>query len=765
MKNKRFISVTALAALLALGGLVACGEEKPAEPDNPTNETGEKIKLTVAAADGKKKILKDETVQLTASAKDAKVEGITWTSTKPEVASVDANGVVKGLTKGSATIKAEKDGYDAGSISITVDYESIKVSAAGDKKELLIDETVQLSADKTGVTWESSNTAVATVDANGLVKAIKLGDATITAKKDFCNNGTIAIKVVRPAPTKVMQMENALHESADGWYSSTSSGSERGPGVTPVYSKENASGGTCVAYLGAGDKETVTFASSAAVKAEVVFFVGYYSSIENMGDVFDVKFNNLPVSIDGQAYESEDTTNYTYKAISLGEVDLIAGDNVLVLQVKDGASSVPYLDDVNVYAVGTTTITEKPADAPAEFTLNAETIAIEETDTATIVPSIDGCKFATTDDAVCTVSEAGVVTGVKAGSAKITVFKPGYKSMRVSVSVSEKMVAGSYKLEAEAAAKSADTITFRTPSSSSKASGDVTNAWPVGETLTFTFSATEAVERELNLVGRANPGDTGYTYTDVDLSKDIEVTVNGNKLTMEGTISGSTITPYSLGMINLVVGENTIVIKNLELAPTIDYLKIAPKAEAAPQEVIKEWDAKATEATLTKNADTANASYIRINSDYIKASLKDGSTIDRNAEYAADLVNPAEGSILGYKVNVEAAVAKAELWMEAEPNSQSSTWFGAKDNDNSRSQILNADASKYVPAQYRYAIKINGVEVPFTADGGNASGSKQWVKFAIGEFALNAGDNTIEIVGLGGYRAKIYNFKLVKVAE
>ncbi len=68
----------------------------------------------------------------------------------------------------------------------TIDTQSVAISA--DKTTLEIGETAQLTAvitpaDATGeITYESSNTAVATVDENGLVTAVAAGTATITAK-------------------------------------------------------------------------------------------------------------------------------------------------------------------------------------------------------------------------------------------------------------------------------------------------------------------------------------------------------------------------------------------------------------------------------------------------------------------------------------------------------------------------------------------------------------------------------------------------------
>ena len=78
--------------------------------------------------------------------------------------------------------------------------EKISVSAEGDKKNLILGETVQLYAkvgDQAleGVSWESKDATVASVSATGLVTSLKVGSTTITASKDGYKAGTINIKV------------------------------------------------------------------------------------------------------------------------------------------------------------------------------------------------------------------------------------------------------------------------------------------------------------------------------------------------------------------------------------------------------------------------------------------------------------------------------------------------------------------------------------------------------------------------------------------
>ena len=114
-----------------------------------------------------------------------------WESSDETVATVDASGLVTAVANGSATITATS-GSASGSAAVTVmqSADSVAVRPA-EASFAALGDTVRLSAeafDANGSTvagaefsWESSDEAVATVDASGLVTAVANGSATITA--------------------------------------------------------------------------------------------------------------------------------------------------------------------------------------------------------------------------------------------------------------------------------------------------------------------------------------------------------------------------------------------------------------------------------------------------------------------------------------------------------------------------------------------------------------------------------------------------------
>jgi uncharacterized protein YjdB len=160
-------------------------------------------------------VLQGQTVQLTATPKDASgtpLTGrvITWSSGNTAVATVSSSGLVTAVAGGSATIMATSEGKSGtAAISVTsVPVASVTVSPPS--ASVPQGQTVQLTAtpkDATGtpltgrvVTWSSGNTAVATVSSSGLVTGVGAGGpVTITATSEGQSGlASITVTVVVP---------------------------------------------------------------------------------------------------------------------------------------------------------------------------------------------------------------------------------------------------------------------------------------------------------------------------------------------------------------------------------------------------------------------------------------------------------------------------------------------------------------------------------------------------------------------------------------
>lgn len=462
----------------------------------------------------------------------------------------------------------------------------VTVKTADDKSSLtlVVGENGQLKASEEGVTWASNNEKVATVDQTGKVTAVAPGSAKISAAKEGFKTGELTVTVNRKPPIATLHMEDADHNAADGfWYNS------RGPELTPVYEKSSASDGTCIGYFGEGDVEVLKFTSSVAIKAELVLTMGHNNSFEPLSDIMDAKLNNVAIDLSAKNYvtDSDGQGGYTFQGVSLGEFDLVAGENALEFDLKGNA---PYLDDLMIYSETAATIAK--VDAPVKETIvmtnSEESLALTAGDTLQLTSATTGLSYNSRNTSVATVDENGLVTAVAKGSVVIEVYKAGMISAKVSLTVAEKITAGEIRVQAEDGTCDGAAITesgAETPTAiikRSTSSGETCTAqWAAEAVLVLNFDAANAGSFKLYLNGRAG-GQYG-TANIADLKAVIEVKVNDAALALpdELAISGRTFTDYLLGEVTLKAGANKIEIKAIgeaDTAPNIDFMKLVPNA-------------------------------------------------------------------------------------------------------------------------------------------------------------------------------------------
>lgn len=129
---------------------------------------------------------------------------VTYTSSNKSVATVNNKGVVTAKKAGTVTVTV-KSGTVSTKVTVKVTNPGITITSPANN--VYRGNTLKLTAKTTPagakVTWSTSNKAVATVSAKGVVKGIKYGSATITAKmtyngKTYTANYKINVKVLEP---------------------------------------------------------------------------------------------------------------------------------------------------------------------------------------------------------------------------------------------------------------------------------------------------------------------------------------------------------------------------------------------------------------------------------------------------------------------------------------------------------------------------------------------------------------------------------------
>ena len=156
------------------------------------------------------------TAQLSAEVRDQNGQAmagatVTWASSAAAVATVSASGLVTAVANGNATITATA-GDASGSATVSVAQEVSAVEVVPDTATVVVGDTLRLAATATdangqvvtGVAfaWASGDTAVAVVDASGLLTGVGAGQVEVTATAAAVT-GRAQLTVVAPLPTAV----------------------------------------------------------------------------------------------------------------------------------------------------------------------------------------------------------------------------------------------------------------------------------------------------------------------------------------------------------------------------------------------------------------------------------------------------------------------------------------------------------------------------------------------------------------------------------
>ena len=174
----------------------------------PTPPPTPKVITSLSFAQDNISIKKGNTLGLVVEVEPAELSNtkLTWTSSDSSIVKVDENGKITGIKEGTATITVTSPNGKKATCTVNVTVDTIeveKITLIPDKTTLEINETGQITAiiepenaTNRELVWSSSDPSIVTVDSNGVIKGIKEGTVTITAKtKDGKVVGTTTITV------------------------------------------------------------------------------------------------------------------------------------------------------------------------------------------------------------------------------------------------------------------------------------------------------------------------------------------------------------------------------------------------------------------------------------------------------------------------------------------------------------------------------------------------------------------------------------------
>ena len=454
-----------LMAAFLIGLAVACGKPEPDPGHGQTTPSQPQVVAVSSVSLDKTSVSLNvgESVTLAATVKpdNATNKTVSWSSSNASVASVDASGKVSAVAEGTATITA-KAGDKTATCSVTVTKKVVAVeSVTLDKSSLELNEgeTATLTAtvkpdnasDKT-VTWSSSKTSVATVDANGKVTAVAEGTATITAKagnKSATCSVTVTKNVVAVESITLDKSSLELNEGETATLVATVK-PDNATNKTVTWSSSR----TSVATVDANGKVTAVAEGTATITAKAGDKTATCS--------VTVKKNTVAVesiTLDKSSLELNEGETATLTATV--KPDNATNKTVTWSSSNPTIAAVDQNGTVTAVAEGTATITAKAGDktATCSVTVKKNTVAVESvtldkssleltegetaTLTATVKPDNATNKTVTWSSdktSVATVDANGKVTAVAEGTATITA-KAGDKTATCSVTVKKNVIA------------------------------------------------------------------------------------------------------------------------------------------------------------------------------------------------------------------------------------------------------------------------------------------------------------------------------------
>ena len=389
------------------------------------------------------------------------------------------------LNEGNNTIKYQKDNGDVGYFNVdclTLVGISSVTGVSLSPATLSIDDnsTSQLTATiapastliKT-VKWVSSNPAVATVSANGLITGLTVGNTTITVTTDDGNKTATCAVTVKASGAIKYEAENG---TLNGVTLNTDQAGYSGTGfVSPFGTVGNSVQFSILVTTGGNQDITLRYTNGSGSDANLHLYVN--------GTI--VKQVILP--------DNGGWGNWTFH---VENVTLNAGNNTIKYQ-KDagdvGNLNVDYLSISGIInqAISVTDVTMNPT------TLSIDNIGASQL-MATIAPANATDKTVTwssSNTAIATVSSNGLVTGVAPGIATITVTtKDQGKTASCNVNIA---ASGIMKYEAENAIL--NSVTVATNHVGFTGTGFVDNITNVSDYVQFSIIEASAGSQNITL--------------------------------------------------------------------------------------------------------------------------------------------------------------------------------------------------------------------------------------------------------------------------
>lgn len=401
---------------------------------------------SIAVTPATDEVVVTQTLQLTATAKDAQGRPLTgrsiaWATSDGTLATVSSTGLVTGVAPGTVTISASAEGK-SGTSSLTVKAKPVgavilspaQVSIeAGQTRQL----TAQVTDDQgnvlTGrpIAFSTNNQSVATVTAAGVVTGVAVGAATITATSEG-KTGTADVTVI-PVPVATVEVSPPTSDLTVGQSGQlTATAKDARGNVLTGRAVAWTSGAPSVATVSVSGVVTAVGAGNAVIFATIEGRTG--SATVNVRQIAVTSVTVTPAvnsiavgaSVQLTATVRSGTTILTDRGVgwtsssdaiavvsSTGRVTGLKAGAVTITATSEGVSGTAFV------TVGIASVTVSPNPTTVNTGQTKQLTAVARDASNAIVTGLT-FQWASAATQIATVDAAGLVTGVTPGTVNVS---------------------------------------------------------------------------------------------------------------------------------------------------------------------------------------------------------------------------------------------------------------------------------------------------------------------------------------------------------
>lgn len=401
---------------------------------------------TAISLSGKNWLRVGEKVEMPYTITPALVETkLTWTSSNTEVATVDADGTITGLKYGKTTIRVETDNGKYATKTINVYNMPKSMTFEQSYMSMAVGQTFTfepiLKPDNSYViyNWSISDDTIATLTKSGVITAKKIGTTVVTLTNDLGQVATCDITVY-PAPESIKLNQTTVIQTVKNGYILK-------PTITPsnaltsyTWESSNPEVATVsdtgyIKTLKEG-KTTITVKTTNNKTASCEVIVSDSPVVVNLDYENIVLDKNATKQLNATCLPTAVQTKYTWTSSNTSVAKV--SSTGLVTGVGNGIADITVKASNGVTASCRVTVT---SNGPTSVSLNASAINVQVGNKYRVVAKITPETATTTytwksdNTAVATVNSSGNITGVKSGTANITVTTANNKTASVKVNV------------------------------------------------------------------------------------------------------------------------------------------------------------------------------------------------------------------------------------------------------------------------------------------------------------------------------------------